>query len=628
MSGQQKNIQTRGVSIKGKIFIGFSIVLGFFILTMMVMFYNLHQNKLYSEKIINIYIPIERQSIDLSSYVIEMRRAYTGWLLSRDKTYKDLLEDSMAKIRRIENKIDDLRGDSFTNAENSVWMNIKNSIEKYYNLKSDVEKFLSQPAITADDIKKFWHEQIESQSVMVSKMINAGSDHQVENGAGFINIQSALLVAGIGDLIENNQEIELYVSIMFMITIFASILAVYITSKKITLPLNEAIDAAKRIADGQRSVQFSARERDETGLLINSLESMQTAIRKSEDTLRIKEKETKDLLNNIVNTAKRFSSHSSNVASGDLRNRIQLHNEDNEMMSKLGADLNAMTDGLSIMTKQIMETSHNMVSTLEEVRRAVEVQSSGATEQAASINEITASLAEIEKSTAQTIDKARALGKAAKRTQEKGHLGLNSVEESVNGMRLVREKVQLIAQTILDLSKQTQQIGAITAVVTNLAQQSKMLALNASIEAAKAGEAGKGFAVVAAEVKNLAEQSELSTSQVQQILEEIRHGAEKAVMVTEEGTKGVDHGMQLVEQAGDIMRNLNEVIHDATVASQQIEAAITQEGVGIEQITAGMNEINQVTSSLVSSVKQTTEAISNLAEISKKLKTTVDIYKV
>jgi len=628
MSGQQKNIQTRGVSIKGKIFIGFSIVLGFFILTMMVMFYNLHQNKLYSEKIINIYIPIERQSIDLSSYVIEMRRAYTGWLLTRDKTYKDLLEDSMAKIRRIENKIDDLRGDSFTNAENSVWMNIKNSIEKYYNLKSDVEKFLSQPAITADDIKKFWHEQIESQSVMVSKMINAGSDHQVENGAGFINIQSALLVAGIGDLIENNQEIELYVSIMFMITIFASILAVYITSKKITLPLNEAIDAAKRIADGQRSVQFSARERDETGLLINSLESMQTAIRKSEDTLRIKEKETKDLLNNIVNTAKRFSSHSSNVASGDLRNRIQLHNEDNEMMSKLGADLNAMTDGLSIMTKQIMETSHNMVSTLEEVRRAVEVQSSGATEQAASINEITASLAEIEKSTAQTIDKARALGKAAKRTQEKGHLGLNSVEESVNGMRLVREKVQLIAQTILDLSKQTQQIGAITAVVTNLAQQSKMLALNASIEAAKAGEAGKGFAVVAAEVKNLAEQSELSTSQVQQILEEIRHGAEKAVMVTEEGTKGVDHGMQLVEQAGDIMRNLNEVIHDATVASQQIEAAITQEGVGIEQITAGMNEINQVTSSLVSSVKQTTEAISNLAEISKKLKTTVDIYKV
>src|SRR6476469_7503410 len=138
-------------------------------------------------------------------------------------------------------------------------------------------------------------------------------------------------------------------------------------------------------------------------------------------------------------------------------------------------------------------------------------------------------------------------------------------------MKSVRDKVQIIAQTILDLSKQTQQIGEITSVVNNLAQQSKMLALNASIEAAKAGEAGKGFAVVATEVKNLAEQSEHSTAQVQKILEDIRHATEKAVMVTEEGTKGVDYGTQLIEQTGDIIRNLNDVISETTIASEQIE---------------------------------------------------------
>src|SRR6476469_851314 len=121
-------------------------------------------------------------------------------------------------------------------------------------------------------------------------------------------------------------------------------------------------------------------------------------------------------------------------------------------------------------------------------------------------------------------------------------------------MKSVRDKVQIIAQTILDLSKQTQQIGEITSVVNNIALQSKMLALNASIEAAKAGEAGKGFAVVASEVKNLAEQSEQSTTQVQKILEDIRHGTEKAVIVTEEGSKGVAEGTTIVKQMGEIMQ--------------------------------------------------------------------------
>lgn len=320
-----------------------------------------------------------------------------------------------------------------------------------------------------------------------------------------------------------------------------------------------------------------------------------------------------------------FRQHSNRLASGDLTQRISV--QSNDEMGQLGHDLNAMTQSLYSITKQTTEACLNMVSMLGEVKHSVDVQSSGATEQASSINQITASLEEIEKSSTQTIDKAKMLGEVAERTREKGQLGLEAVEQSVNGMKSVRDKVQTIAQTILDLSNQTQQVGEITAVVNTLAQQSKMLALNASIEAAKAGEAGKGFAVVAVEVKNLAEQSEQSTAQVQKILEDIRRATEKAVMATEEGTKGVDQGTLLVEQTGDIVRSLSDVIHETTIASQQIEAAIRQEGIGIEQITAGMGEINQVTSSYVESVKQTNEAIDNLAVISKNLKEYIDVYK-
>jgi len=272
----------------------------------------------------------------------------------------------------------------------------------------------------------------------------------------------------------------------------------------------------------------------------------------------------------------------------------------------------------------IMQACSSMVTTLEEVRHAVDAQSSGASEQASSINEITASITEIEKSALQTLNKAKDLGGVAEKTRKSGQLGVEAIDSSVLGMKSVKDKVQLIAQTILDLSRQTQQVGEITSVVNNMAQQSKMLALNASIEAAKAGDAGKGFAVVAVEVKNLAEQSESSTSQVQKILEDIRIATEKAVMVTEEGTKGVETGLEMIERTGEIIRDLNDVIREASIASQQIEAAVRQEGAGIEQITAGMNEINIVTSAFVDSVSQTTEAMNNLAQVTQKLKDSVD----
>jgi methyl-accepting chemotaxis protein len=272
-------------------------------------------------------------------------------------------------------------------------------------------------------------------------------------------------------------------------------------------------------------------------------------------------------IRNIGRNISNFRQHSGRITSGDLTQRILI--ESNDEMGELGQDLNTMTESLATITQQITEACHNMVTTVEEVNQAVNVQSAGASEQASSINEITASLEEIEKSSAQTLEKAKTLGSAAERTREKGEVGLAAVEQSILGMKVVKDKVQTIAQTILELSHQTQQVGEITAVVNLLAQQSKMLALNASIEAAKAGEAGKGFAVVATEVKNLAEQSEQSTAQVQKILENIRHATEKAVMVTEEGTKGVDRGMELVEQTGDIVRSLSDVIHETTIGASR-----------------------------------------------------------
>lgn len=320
-----------------------------------------------------------------------------------------------------------------------------------------------------------------------------------------------------------------------------------------------------------------------------------------------------------------YGKHISRIAIGDLSQRIDVKGEGD--LAQLGIDLNTMTDSLVTMTQKVAESGNAMSGTVAELQSTVNQQSASAAEQASSVNETTSTLAEIKATSTQNLEKAQALGQAAERTRAEGEKGLESIEVTTAGMIDIRKKVEDIAENILGLSERTQQIGDITATVSNLAQQLKMLALNASIEAGKAGEAGKGFSVVASEVKELAEQSQQATGQVQKILQDIQHATDRAVMVTEEGSKGVDAGMNSIQQTGETIRELTSVIRETTLASQQIVAAVRQEVSGIEQITTAMNEINKVTAQFVSATQQTKSASDGLGDIAKELVESAAVYK-
>lgn len=606
------------LGIRGRLLLGFTIVAVILLIAVTITLSIVKSTEIYAENVIDTNLPLYDRMMDLGLQVSEAQSAIRAWIISGNPDYKIEYTRYWENITRSQVKIEGLLKNAPNSELSKHWSEIKGLLNQLKNIDYSIEdksKINSLLITKSADIENKLLDIIDGPLLASGERIGGVFDMQYED----VN-------KGTSEIINLLNIIKLTAYSLLAIIIFVSIIVALITAKSILNPLNKAIVIAQNIASGKRDNKIIVKSNDETGLLLEALSQMQDAINENEIKLRQSEAHTRELFDNIVQTAKNFSAHSSKVASGDLRERLNI-SQDN-VMATLGNDLNSMTDNLSIVTSQITDASHNMVTMLEEVKQAVNVQSSGAAEQASSINQITASLSEIEKSSSQTMDKARVLGEISERTRKKGQSGIDAVEQSILGMKAVRDKVQLIAQTILELSNQTQQVGEITSVVNNLAQQSKMLALNASIEAAKAGEAGQGFAVVASEVKNLAEQSEQSTIQVQKILEDIRHATEKAVMVTEEGTKGVDHGTMLVEQTGEAVRSLNEVINETSIASQQIEAAVRQEGVGIEQITIGMNEINQVTTSFVASANQTFAAINNLADITKKLKEQVDIYKV
>ncbi len=413
---------------------------------------------------------------------------------------------------------------------------------------------------------------------------------------------------------------------LLILAIVLTIIVPLITQRTLSGPIDNVIEIAERIAAGERDIDIQIHTLDRLGKMLLSLKSMQQAIKENEEKMRKNEEQSRRLLEQLVNSSNKFSLHSSKVAAGDLRERLVLDKED--VLQDLGNDLNLMTDALASSTQKITQVSNEIVTMVDKVITSASEQTESINSQASAINEISASLEEIDKSSKQTMNKAQALRDVAKNTYEQGKLGTESVVQSIHGIKASEEKMKLIAQTILDLSIHTQQIGEITAVVNSLAQQSKMLALNAAIEASKAGEAGKGFAAVATEVRNLAEQSEQSTVQVQKILEDIRRTTEKAVTVTEEGAKTLGSGTQLIEKAGEVIHTLSKMINEASISSQHIEVAIRQEAVGIEQIVESMNEINRTTSTFSGGIKEMMDFIHKLDEIAKHLKDDVSIYKV
>ncbi|MBC7171006.1 MAG: hypothetical protein H5U40_01180, partial [Polyangiaceae bacterium] len=156
------------------------------------------------------------------------------------------------------------------------------------------------------------------------------------------------------------------------------------------------------------------------------------------------------------------------------------------------------------------------------IQGATSGQTAAAQQQAAAVQEVTSTIAELRQTSQQALEKGESVIDVSERSVEESAQGSRAVEEAVGGMREIRVHVEAIAEKILLLSEQTQQIGEIIASVNEISEQSKLLALNAAIEAARAGEHGRGFSVVAAEIRSLADQSKQATAQVRKILSDIQ----------------------------------------------------------------------------------------------------------
>jgi methyl-accepting chemotaxis protein len=278
--------------------------------------------------------------------------------------------------------------------------------------------------------------------------------------------------------------------------------------------------------------------------------------------------------------------------------------------------------------QEILKGVNIIASTSSQILTSTAQIATGSAETAAAISQTTTTVEEVRQASQLSSQKAKNLSDSANMVARVSLDGQNAVDETVAGINNISKQMDEIAQTVILLSEQSQSIGGIIASVTNLADQSNLLAVNAAIEAAKAGEQGKGFAVVAQEIRNLAEQSKQATMQVRKILNDVQKATNAAVLATEQGNRAVEAGVKKSAQAGEAIRTLTESSREAVQIATQIVASSQQQLIGMDQIGMAMQNINQAGMETSISMTQAEEALTNLHELGQKLKELVEQFKM
>jgi methyl-accepting chemotaxis protein len=310
-----------------------------------------------------------------------------------------------------------------------------------------------------------------------------------------------------------------------------------------------------------------------------------------------------------------YSQFAAAVAGGDLTASVDTNGE---------ADLR----GLAEISGEIQAGVQEISASTEEILASVRRHTDSAGQQSAAIGQTSATVNELRAAADAMAARARDVARQAGESVQVSTDGTEAVAAIAIAMEEIRARVDGMARDISTLSQRTQQIGGITNTVNDLADRSKLLALNASIEAARAGEHGRGFAVVAEHVRGLADQSKDAVSQVETILNDVNDATDAAVAASHQGTHVVEKGLALAQDAGDGILSLTDTIRDASRAAEEIAELARQQSLGMDEIALAMGNMEDGTSQFLEGAQQSQQAAESLNELAAKLAGLTERYRV
>ena len=273
----------------------------------------------------------------------------------------------------------------------------------------------------------------------------------------------------------------------------------------------------------------------------------------------------------------------------------------------------------SSLNRQLGGAVSSIRSSSTELQAAATQQASGSREQSAATSEVSTTLRELLSTSRQIAESAQRVAGIAEQTAGGARDGDQTVSRAKEAIDGIKRQVDLVVGHMLELGKKSQRAGSILEIINELAEQTNILAINASIEAAGAGEAGKRFAVVADEIRKLADRVGGSTKEIRGLVDDIRASVNTTVMATEAGTKAVDVGTRQFSDVAASFKQIADLVGTTTEAAREIELSTKQQATAVEQVNVAISNVAQATKETEASSNQTLQTATQLSGLSTEL---------
>jgi methyl-accepting chemotaxis protein len=279
------------------------------------------------------------------------------------------------------------------------------------------------------------------------------------------------------------------------------------------------------------------------------------------------------------------------ISQGDLTQEVKIESEDE--IGVLARSFGQMVGRLRELVSTLKSASEEMATAAEQLSDHTRAQSAMLERQASGVAETSSTTRELEQSSSVAASRAAAVLEVARRAADMSDTGRAAAERSAGELSRIQGSVEGIVSQSSQLLDQARQVSEIVETVRDLATQSHVLSLNASIEAAKAGEAGRSFAVVAQEVRALAEQSGQGATRIGKMVEDILTAVKTTRDMTERGTHGMSGSLDQIRASGESLREIGGIVRETSDAALHIAAAVQQQSTGITQIAVAMRDLDK-----------------------------------
>ncbi len=432
------------------------------------------------------------------------------------------------------------------------------------------------------------------------------------------------------------------VSQSFIITIlltFVVLVGVTAVGGRLALrDLNNLVDRAKEMGEGNLEVDLTTRRKDELGVLYSEFDTMRVQLRnrisEAEDALeeaqaarddaesaqreaREAKEQAERMNDHLEEKATQYRDTMRACAEGDFTQRMDTDSQ-SEAMAEIAQEFNEMIgqieQTIAVVTAfatEVETASHEVDTGTNQIQEAsmavsesVQEISEGAMEQTENLGEISGEMSNLSASIEEAASSTSEVATTAEKAVDRGEEGRQAAEEAIDEMQRIEAEVSGTVDQISDLEERMAQIGEIVEVITEIADQTNMLALNANIEAARAGEAGSGFAVVANEVKTLAEETQEAAGEIEGIITEVQDQTDMTVEEIEATSDTITRGVDTVEEALEALEEIVERVEETNRGVQEVTQATEDQADSTQRVVSRVDEVESISQEVSGKAEQ------------------------